>query len=471
MEPEQIENKGFLVGLRGYDREEVDRFLKEVAEVVRELHRQTSEMPAPSAPAGPKDAYRQLGEETSRILVVAEEAAEEIRAKAEAQAAEVTSKARAEAEVIRERSLDERKRAEAHLQDLERSRAALVTQLEDVRRRLDETVNRMKIPMRQATRPAPETVTEEQEPSSPREAPPEPAPEVHAAAEVAEEPATSEPSEAPVVEEPPPTPSPASARPLEDMLDEIRKEREEGRREVQEALRAAGIDETEAADQAPVIPAPITALPERDQALGDLPRTASDRLKAAFQEDQNDLLDKIRTGRDIEDLSGLISESEQSGRFLVGVGAALQDAYRAGAKVVNEDSTVQAGEGIGELVSKQVVHPLRADLGAVLAAGIEKSEGPSALSHRASDVYRVWKGVRTETLGEGLVLAAYHLGMTDAAGPDARKVWILAEEENCPGACRENASGEPLRVQARFPSGHRMPPAHGGCFCGLRIDG
>src|SRR5204863_353808 len=89
-----------------------------------------------------------------------------------------------------------------------------------------------------------------------------------------------------------------------------------------------------------------------------------------------------------------------------------------------ESIDVKAGQPpapfIETLVTRQLVAPLRRDILRLIEppSGREGREGrdasPTAASKRASDVYRVWKGVRTDLLGEGLVYAVFHQGLLDA---------------------------------------------------------
>src|SRR5688572_3553928 len=112
MDPEEIQNREFLVSLRGYDREEVDAFAREVAEEIKKLRSQlaTGEHPpspasavpepVPAPPADRSDALKQIGEETSKILLAAEQVGGDIKEKARREAAELLADARDQAERI-----------------------------------------------------------------------------------------------------------------------------------------------------------------------------------------------------------------------------------------------------------------------------------------------------------------------------------------------------------------------------------
>ncbi|MDQ3878122.1 MAG: DivIVA domain-containing protein [Actinomycetota bacterium] len=94
--PEEIENKEFLITLRGYDKDEVQAFLRAVAEDFRGLSSTVRE-----APAG-GNAFEALGEEVSSVLRVAKESATALRKKAEDEAAQARKRAEEEANTLRE---------------------------------------------------------------------------------------------------------------------------------------------------------------------------------------------------------------------------------------------------------------------------------------------------------------------------------------------------------------------------------
>jgi DivIVA domain-containing protein len=113
--PDEIANKEFLVGLRGYDKEEVRSFLRTVAvafgtarqaaEVAPPAHEPVVEAPAPEPePAAASSAgkdWAELGEEIAAVLRTAHEQAGGLRADAEAAAAAARQQAEADAAATR----------------------------------------------------------------------------------------------------------------------------------------------------------------------------------------------------------------------------------------------------------------------------------------------------------------------------------------------------------------------------------
>lgn len=155
--PEEISSRQFLISLRGYDRDEVQTFLQDVAQDFAQLQRRIRELedqihaarsypatasqdqsassavPAREGPTNTRDAFRALGEETTRVLVAAEESAQEIRRRAEDRARHDLEQARREA---REEVQSARRTAGKIVVDAERRRDAIaddVRELEAVR--------------------------------------------------------------------------------------------------------------------------------------------------------------------------------------------------------------------------------------------------------------------------------------------------------------------------------------------------
>lgn len=444
MEPEEIEKREFLVSLRGYDRDEVNAFLKEIAEEVRQLNASAAVVTSPQPPPPASDAYKKVGEETSKILVAAEQVAQEIKSNAQREAAEILTDGRHEAASLQRATEEKRRQAEEDMRGLQEARGLLATQLEDVRRRLDETLSRLAATAPPATKPAA---------PKPKLATPPIATSVTAELrrEVREAKVTA--------------PAPV---PLAEVLEEVRRDREVGQRQLKEALQGVSATTSEPSKVG------IEPLAERSERLKDSPELVARRMKRILQEDQNDLLDRIRTKRGKGTAQdNMPSLDEQAGRFNSGLGEILGKAFSEGRLAAGASEPGDPSKTIVTLIAKQVVNPLRAEITRTVEAGISASDTPTAIAERSSDVFRVWKGVRTELLGEGMTYSAYHHGLMDAWKDQgtAQKRWVVsADERECPhDVCRGNAAVEGVAVGAPFPSGHLVPPAHGGCTC--TIDG
>jgi len=140
MEPEDIEGREFFMGLRGYDREEVDAFLGQVA---AELRHAQAEIAALRARIDGGDPYGQVGVDVTAILRTANETAESIVTSAHEEAAGVRSRAEAAAEQVRGSAEEHaaRVRSEANAEADETRRAVEATR-QEAARILDEARSR-----------------------------------------------------------------------------------------------------------------------------------------------------------------------------------------------------------------------------------------------------------------------------------------------------------------------------------------
>jgi DivIVA domain-containing protein len=582
MDPEDIEAREFATSLRGYDREEVDSFRRGVAAEVRRLRsalaQQVASASSAESPTPPDtaDAYRQVGDETARILVAAEQAAREIKERGQREVAELLADAREEAAALGRAAIAERETIEEDIRQLQEARAMLGTEMEDLRRRFEELVLRLRQPFEiRRTRPKPadpkrpapdawapdEPQAPPQGKAGPVEAPTSAAtrPTVPAAGSTPSGPGPQTRPPVPAPDRAPSSPAPKATRPApaappEPMSPAARflgasaprvipfTEGEGGRgsatvpgaapveeaaptapaaapaastgqAQIAEAVDAVTVVTAPAASQAdpgvasdapaaheagtnggapqadvpahlvpprprlPDLPAPGDgpgALAWRTAALGDLPGDAAKRLKRLLQDDQNELLERLRTWRGVGPAATHVASPDtHAERFTAGLRDVLEAAFSAGRHAGGSSDPGDPSTTIASLVTKQLVTPLRRDLMRLIEPPPGWDTSATAASKRASDVYRVWKGVRTDLLGEGLVYAVFHQGLLQAVSGNgsANKEWVVsADERNCPReVCRSNASAGPVGLDAPFPSGHVVPPAHGGCTCTLLL--
>jgi DivIVA domain-containing protein len=96
--PEEIENKEFLITLRGYDKDEVQAFLRAVAADYRSVAESSRSSTAPVTASNP---FESLGEEVGTVLKVARESANQLRQKAEDAAAAARRRAEEESAALR----------------------------------------------------------------------------------------------------------------------------------------------------------------------------------------------------------------------------------------------------------------------------------------------------------------------------------------------------------------------------------
>jgi DivIVA domain-containing protein len=204
-------------------------------------------------------------------------------------------------------------------------------------------------------------------------------------------------------------------------------------------------------------------LSKRDEMLGPVVSTLVRRIKRALQDDQNDILDRVRAGGGWGP-TVLLPAEEHEQRYEAAASEHLKDAARSGATFVGgkPDDAPSVHVVAGELAAAIVV-PLRRRLeeaGASVDVGDD-----SALIEHVGAAFRDWKGARVERLAGDHALAAFSQASVAAAPRATLLQWVVDDGGiRCPD-CDDNALAGPQKPGEAFATGHPCPPAHAGCRC------
>ncbi|HEX3541575.1 MAG TPA: ATP synthase F0 subunit B, partial [Acidimicrobiales bacterium] len=212
-------------------------------------------------------------------------------------------------------------------------------------------------------------------------------------------------------------------------------------------------------------------LQRRDVAMEPIEAGLTRRLKRALQDDQNDLLDRLRHVRASQRPAAVLPGREaHAARFREVARPFLAEAVDAGvaftASLTPSVRSFDHRAGVdaaAEELAQAIVEPLRRRLDSVLTDG----EGDDAviLAEAVGAAYREWKTKRVEVVGADHVVAAFSRGAYAATPAAATLRWLVEDVGGpCPD-CDDNvlAGGQP-KGEA-FPTGQRHPPAHPGCRC------
>jgi DivIVA domain-containing protein len=215
------------------------------------------------------------------------------------------------------------------------------------------------------------------------------------------------------------------------------------------------------------------ALQRRDEAVGTIEASLARRLKRALQDEQNDLLDKLRNVRSQPSAAHVLPERDaHAARFAKAGRPLLDHAAKAGAAFMNsslgQDDTSASTElpELDDLASElaaAIVDPLRRRLEEVFAANSDTDE--AALAESVGVAYREWKTQRIELTASDHVASAFARGAFAAAPTDTLLRWVVEDVDGpCPD-CDDNALAGDVPRGDPFPTGQQYPPAHGGCRC------
>jgi hypothetical protein len=202
----------------------------------------------------------------------------------------------------------------------------------------------------------------------------------------------------------------------------------------------------------------------RREVLVPLAKDLNRGAKRALQDQQNELLDRIRTIKGtIESAAVLPAAEDQASAWAAVLDEPLSAAYSSAYAAMGDGAEPPRAEVPRDLLAELVevmVQPWRQRLVTAIDGA---SDDADVVTQRLGARYREYRGRELENaLGDALA-AVWARGQFAAAPEGARLRWVPDEVGRCPD-CDDNAL-EPTARNAEFPTGQRFPPAHPGCRC------
>ena len=212
-------------------------------------------------------------------------------------------------------------------------------------------------------------------------------------------------------------------------------------------------DEGEGPDQA--------LITGRDDLLSPISSQLSRHIKRALGDDQNRLLDVLRSTPSVGGEALLGPEDLQLSTFTSAAQGHLADAFVAG--------TVFAGATEGTIAPGPVVDQAAAGLARTVVTMLRRriadgSDAGEEVAERVGAAFREWRGERIERLVGDFAVQAFSAGVAAASTPGGHLRWVLTSPNGC-SDCDDNALAGAVAVDDSFPTGHAYPPAHSGCRC------
>jgi hypothetical protein len=218
----------------------------------------------------------------------------------------------------------------------------------------------------------------------------------------------------------------------------------------------------------------------RDELLDPIDADLSRQLKRVLQDEQNEVLDRLRRQRRVAPAQTLPDVVAQTERYQIVAAPLLRTAAQRGASFAaalegdngavgasaEAPSEKAAAEWAAEL-AVDIVMPLRERLEAALRdAESEQGDGEpdGAVADRLSASYRQWKVQQVEQVARHHSTAAFVRGVFGASPDGTALRWVVDDEAPCPD-CDDNALAGPTPKGEKFPTGQVHPPAHPGCRC------
>jgi DivIVA domain-containing protein len=215
-------------------------------------------------------------------------------------------------------------------------------------------------------------------------------------------------------------------------------------------------DEEDPAPEEVVLPdAPIIA--RRDELLTPISSKLSRTIKRYLGDDQNRLLDRLRSAPTLEVDELMGSEDEHLAAFASAARSHLDEAFAAG--------TVFVGAGAATIPRGDAVEQASTGLARVMVASLRRqvAEGTGDPADRIGSAFREWRGERVERVVGDQATQAFSAGVA-AASANGKVRWVTTTATGC-SDCEDNALAGAVRGSEAFPTGHAHPPAHSGCRC------
>jgi hypothetical protein len=212
------------------------------------------------------------------------------------------------------------------------------------------------------------------------------------------------------------------------------------------------------------------ALAARDELLARVSVDVTRTSKRMLQDEQNELLDRLRRQRRGISAEGLYPPLvDQVSAWADAIGPSLDEVY-VGARLAStgeRPALPAAPRRLVAAMAEVLVTPLRERVLTAVTEAAESEGDADAVGARLNARYREWKGQELEGRIGDLLAATYARSIYDAAPEGARLRWIPAHQGKC-SDCDDNAL-EPTVRGSRFPTGQPFPPAHPGCRCLLEV--
>jgi DivIVA domain-containing protein len=213
-------------------------------------------------------------------------------------------------------------------------------------------------------------------------------------------------------------------------------------------------------------------LQRREAALIEIEAALTRKWKRTLQDEQNDLLDRLRSLKSQPTVESLLPEqADHVDRYAAAAQPFVEQSTAAGvnlaAQVLGGDqahhSAPPAVSDLSEEAATTIVESLRRRLERALssAAGDEQS----VLIEALGAAYREWKSERIERIAGDVLAAAFARGTWHAVPDGTPLRWIVDDTDGpCPD-CDDDVLAGSLPKGEAFPTGQPYPPAHPGCRC------
>lgn len=188
------------------------------------------------------------------------------------------------------------------------------------------------------------------------------------------------------------------------------------------------------------------------------------QLRRALNDDQSDVLDRLRAGRGAITAEELPSFNDQIERYHGPLRRGLAEIAQAGAKVGGQaDLSHAALDNLVKQLAKYIVDRVRVPTIKIVDEDTEADRERILEPIRA--LYRDFRNVGLPDLSEDALYEAFAIGLYDSIEPSAPVSWVLDPRSDPDPVCDINSDRQDVIKGGTFPSGHARPLSLPGCRC------
>ncbi len=248
------------------------------------------------------------------------------------------------------------------------------------------------------------------------------------------------------------------------------------------------VNEPQSPDEVITTVASRTATAQRDRTRGDLlieeaftgrlpkPFAARDvaltrsgpnfrrQLRRALNDDQSDVLDRLRAGRGAIKVEELPAFGDQIDRYLAPLRRGLAEIAQAGARAGGQSDLSQSAlDNLVRQLAKYIVDKVRVPTIRVVEETADQDRERILEPIRA--LYRDFRNVGLPDLTEDALYEAFAIGLYDSIEPAAPVRWMADPRCDPDPVCEINRARDDIAKGEVFPSGHTRPLSLPGCRC------
>jgi DivIVA domain-containing protein len=202
----------------------------------------------------------------------------------------------------------------------------------------------------------------------------------------------------------------------------------------------------------------------RDIALSRATPGFRRRLRRAVNDDQSDVLDRLRAGRGEIRPGELAAVDEQLRAYIEALRPVLVDMVSSGGELLDSLAVpVQAVENLCHQLARHLVDTLRAPT--IASIDEATSDDREAILDPIRAIYRDFSNAALPDLIDDALHEAFALGAYHAVDGGERLIWVPDPRLDPDPICEENSASPALAKGTSFPSGHARPLSMPGCRC------